>query len=103
MSRIQRGGIKQFIWISDTEKKEYEIGPGPDFFAFESGSQVPLGKKKFVSGKHRLIPLESPGIEGEVSDELHPSRRVIKIKKSEVKKFCQNMGRIIYNKYNYSI
>ena len=27
----------------------------------------------------------------------------IKIKKSEVKKFCQNMGRIIYNKYNYSI
>jgi dTDP-4-dehydrorhamnose reductase len=27
----------------------------------------------------------------------------IKIKKSEVKKFCQNMGKIIYNKYNYSI
>jgi dTDP-4-dehydrorhamnose reductase len=27
----------------------------------------------------------------------------IKIKKSEVKNFCQNMGRIIYNKYNYSI
>ena len=27
----------------------------------------------------------------------------IKIKKSDVKKFCQNMGRIIYNKYNYSI
>lgn len=27
----------------------------------------------------------------------------IKIKKSEVKKFCRNMGRIIYNKHNYSI
>ena len=27
----------------------------------------------------------------------------IKIKKSEVKKFCRNMGRTIYNKHNYSI